>query len=1063
MISTSNLGLLVFCYVVFILAVGLVAEFIHKKWPRWVDNSIVYSFSLGVFCTAWTLFGSIQLATTSGMLFFAVFLGPVLGSIFWWPLLRKLIRIKNRFRITSIADFISARYNKLTGIGALSTVLILIGFVPYIALQISSMIRNTELLLRDPKTSNVLTANDSFELLLVAGIILITILFGLRRVISTDRNPAMTTTLAVESLFKLTAALVGGGFIVYFLNDGVLQSLEMLPKVVSDNYSFMGTTSPSQFVTWISYIVFSMFAVLFLPRQFHVAVIENSNENHVKTAKWLFPLFLLLINLFVLPIAVYGLKARLPVSMADTYFLRLPLMANNMPVALLIYFGGLSASLGMITAETAALSTMVTNQILAPIIVQYPVLYRLKRHFLKIRWVVAILLIMTGYYYQRALGSDTALISIGIISFLASMQFVPSILAGLYWEKVSSKGVYIAISVGFALWLYTAFIPTLAKDEILFSSDFIKYGLFRISWLRPEALFGLEGLSAISHSFLWCTFANVFGLVLGSKAFPATKSELAYARDFLYDEAEEEALTGLSMNRNQSSAMVLLAPKIVQAKELFELYFDPKTSLTLLNEISKKLHFLEPEQITIGELADLQFEIEVYLSGAIGAAAAHRSIQNHMLISKEEQKQLTEFIAATISDLGLSPRELRKKIDYHQEKETLLLKNTQELLAAKVAADAANLAKSAFLANMSHEIRTPLGAVLGFTDLIIDPQVQPSEKANFAAVIKRNGELLSNIINDILDLSKIESGKMQITTLNVLLAEVLTDTKTMLELQAKSKGIALGIAIDESVPDIIRTDPLRLRQVLINIIGNAIKFTSKGAVDVKVQRQSSKNGQDLLAFIVKDTGCGIREDQIIKLFVPFSQADDTSKRTFGGTGLGLVLSRRFANLLGGDVVLAQTSPDEGSTFTITIDPGPIHQIHPAETRAAKLIAFQGSRPRLEGIKILLAEDSPDNQFLVSRILKLAGATVEIASNGAEAVEMAQQDHYKVVLMDLQMPVMDGYEATAELRKKGYHGKIIALTAHTLDDDRKRCFEGGFDDHIGKPINRNILIEKMVAY
>ncbi len=318
--------------------------------------------------------------------------------------------------------------------------------------------------------------------------------------------------------------------------------------------------------------------------------------------------------------------------------------------------------------------------------------------------------------------------------------------------------------------------------------------------------------------------------------------------------------------------------------------------------------------------------------------------------------------------------------------------------------------------------------------------------------------LLSNIINDILDLSKIEAGKMQIVVHEVALTEILTDTKTLLDLQAKDKGIALNIIIDQNVPEIIRTDPLRLRQILINIIGNAIKFTARGSVDVKIEREPNAKGRDRLAFIVTDTGRGISAEEAEKLFAPFSQVDVTSKRKFGGTGLGLVLAKRFANLLDGDVVLTRSTTDKGSTFTITVDPGPTLSALPEPGKEIKTAAFHGEHPRLDGINVLLTDDSPDIQLVVSRFLKLAGATVDLASNGREAVEKTKQAHYHILLMDLQMPVMDGFEATAELRSDGYHGKIVALTAHTLSDDRERCLRSGFDDHLGKPVDRNVLIE-----
>lgn len=382
-----------------------------------------------------------------------------------------------------------------------------------------------------------------------------------------------------------------------------------------------------------------------------------------------------------------------------------------------------------------------------------------------------------------------------------------------------------------------------------------------------------------------------------------------------------------------------------------------------------------------------------------------------------------------------------------------------ELAFAKDAAEAANLAKSSFLANMSHEIRTPLGAVLGFAELITDPKEGPSQTAFYIAAIKRNSELLSNVINDILDLSKIEANKMNFDINEVALTEILTDAKTLLDLKAKEKGISLNITIDQTVPEIIKTDSLRLRQILNNIIGNAIKFTSKGSVDVSISK-SIENAQDLLQFVVKDTGQGISLDEAEKLFVPFSQVDSTSKRKFGGTGLGLVISKRFANLLGGDLVLTKTVSGEGSIFTITIDPGPILPAHLASESKPELTEAHGESPPLDGIKILLVEDSPDNQVLISRLLTLAGASVDTASDGQEAVEKAKKNNYDVLLMDLQMPVMDGYEATVELRKKGYSGKIIALTAHALSEERERCLKSGFNDHIVKPINRELLIQQV---
>jgi len=386
----------------------------------------------------------------------------------------------------------------------------------------------------------------------------------------------------------------------------------------------------------------------------------------------------------------------------------------------------------------------------------------------------------------------------------------------------------------------------------------------------------------------------------------------------------------------------------------------------------------------------------------------------------------------------------------------------KELQAAKDAAESANLAKSTFLANMSHEIRTPLGAVLGFSELLLNSQIGPSEKIRFASAIKHNGELLSKIINDILDLSKVEAGKMETEIKAVNLREVCTDTQSLLDLKASNKGIALNFTIDTDVPKIIFTDPIRLKQILLNIVGNAIKFTDKGYVQVQIKLDKSLLKSPKIIFIVEDSGRGISSEHAAKLFALFSQADNSTKRNFGGTGLGLFLSKRLSNLLGGDIKLTDSRLGQGSTFTLTIDPGPYDatEVKPEQFKKTSLnVNFDR---RLDGLKILLVDDSSDNRLLVSKFLMITGAEVDIVTNGLEAVQKAKDDNYDVLLMDLQMPIMDGYEATALLRQKGYSAPIVALTAHAMIEERNRCLSSGFDDHISKPVDRRLLIERIYS-
>lgn len=381
-----------------------------------------------------------------------------------------------------------------------------------------------------------------------------------------------------------------------------------------------------------------------------------------------------------------------------------------------------------------------------------------------------------------------------------------------------------------------------------------------------------------------------------------------------------------------------------------------------------------------------------------------------------------------------------------------------ELRQAKEEAEAANLSKSSFLANMSHEIRTPLGIVIGFSELIADQTISSSSRANFMAAIRRNGELLSKVINDILDISKVEAGRLDIESRQATLDDILGDIRLPLLMKAQEKGLNLTYSYAGYIPESIITDPHRLRQILYNVIGNAIKFTNKGNVDVVIKYNPTKNGESKLEVLVRDTGQGIAKDKVSKLFAPFSQVDSSLVRKYGGVGLGLDLSRKMARLLGGDVQLVSTELGKGSTFSITVNAGPVANL--ANVSSSVVHTTEGMALRLKNLRILLVEDSTDMQYLVSRILKMEGASVELASNGAEALAKVEKEAFDILVMDIQMPVMDGYEATSKLRSQGFRAPIIALTAHSMVEEKAKCLTSGFNEHISKPVKKEFLVQKI---
>jgi PAS domain S-box-containing protein len=393
-----------------------------------------------------------------------------------------------------------------------------------------------------------------------------------------------------------------------------------------------------------------------------------------------------------------------------------------------------------------------------------------------------------------------------------------------------------------------------------------------------------------------------------------------------------------------------------------------------------------------------------------------------------------------------------------------------QLRAAMETAEAATLAKSEFLANMSHEIRTPMTAILGFAETLLDVEMLEPDRVAAVQTIRRNGEHLLQIINDILDLSKVEAGRLEVESIPCSPMQVLAEVRTLMQVRADAKGLSFDVEWLGSIPAQIRTDPTRLRQILVNLIGNSIKFTETGRI--RLTARFAPNGADSrMQFDVIDTGIGMTEEQRSLLFQPFVQADSSTTRRFGGTGLGLTISRRLAELLGGDVVLLSTRPGHGTTFRVTIGTGTVDGVRMIEW--AGCVSPQqeakptgGASPASGGeltCSVLLAEDGPDNQRLISFILRKAGAEVTLADNGRTAVDeaLAARDEgrsFDVVLMDMQMPVLDGYEATRLLRGKGYQGKIVALTAHAMAGDRDKCLQAGCDDFATKPINRAKLIE-----
>lgn len=379
----------------------------------------------------------------------------------------------------------------------------------------------------------------------------------------------------------------------------------------------------------------------------------------------------------------------------------------------------------------------------------------------------------------------------------------------------------------------------------------------------------------------------------------------------------------------------------------------------------------------------------------------------------------------------------------------------------KMAAEAANTAKSTFLANMSHEIRTPLTAIIGFSETLLDTSQTMSERVESINTVIRSGKHLMQIINDILDLSKVEADKLDVEQLSVSPFEILSDVHSLVSLMAENKGLFFDVEYDFPMPEEIVTDPVRLKQIIINLCNNAVKFTQKGGVHVKVSFNNN-----LLTVNIVDTGIGLNKEQMEKIFSPFTQADTSTTRQYGGTGLGLHLSKQLAKKLGGDITVESTS-NIGSCFSLTVTTGDVDgnkllSYMPVIKQVSTQAITDDTGIKVTG-RVLLAEDNIDNQRLISMYLKKLGADIVIANNGKEAIELTADTDFDLILMDMQMPVMNGIDATIRLREMGYKKPIVALTANAMKEDMDACYQAGCDDFIHKPISQQKFKDAIIKF
>ena len=864
---------------------------------RSIISANVYALSLAVYCTSWTFYGSVGRATSGGLSFLTIYLGPTLMLMFVGVIV-KMIRISKAQRITSIADFIASRYGKSQFLAGLVTVIAVIGVVPYIALQLKAVAASFDVLFQQSSHTLLPWWLDS-TLLIAAVLALFTILFGTRHLDATERHEGMVAAIAFESVVKLVAFLAVGLFVTYGMFGGLSDLFQR--AAASPELHRLVQLDEARAGTWTALILLSGLAIIFLPRQFQIIVVENVDESHLKRAVWLFPLYLLLINIFVLPLALGGLLHFQGQSVnPDVFVLTLPMTRGAEALALLVFIGGLSAATGMVIVETIALSTMVCNDLVMPWLLRSTWLKIEKRQDLSglligIRRVAIALILLLGYIYFRVAGEAYALVGIGLISFAAVAQFAPAMFGGMYWKQGTRAGAISGLLAGFGIWLYTLLLPSFAKSGWI-GSGFVEHGLFGIGWLKAQALFGLTGMDEISHSLWWSLLANIGCYVAVSLNSKPDAVEAGQAERFVDVFRHAQRVTDTRLWRGNASVDALV--------ELLERFLGPLRARQQLAAYAGNRGAGDWRSLPAD--ADFVHFAEAELAGAIGSASARVMVAS---VGQEEDLGLEEVL--DILDEATQVRAYSRELETKQGE---LEAATAELREANERLRELDRMKDDFISTVTHELRTPLTSIRALSEMLHeDPRMGLVDRTRFLGIIVNEAERLTRLINQILDMAKMESGRAEWTTGKVDIGDVVREAMDSLGQLFREKDVALDGDIPASGP-IVLADRDRLTQVMINLLSNAVKFVPGGSGRVSVKL--TVDGK-FVRVAVSDNGPGLTAEECVVIFEKFRQGGNTLTDKPQGTGLGLPISRQIVEYFGGNLWV-ESQPGAGANFIFTV-------------------------------------------------------------------------------------------------------------------------------------------------
>ncbi|WP_425403656.1 ATP-binding protein [Hwanghaeella sp.] len=884
MLSTDILLFACLGYVALLFAVAFIVDRRTRTGPmRWLHSPVVYTLSISVYCTSWTFYGAVGSAARNGLEFITIYLGPTLVFVGWWWLLRKLVRIGRAHRVTSIADLISSRYGKSPSLAVLVTVIAVIATTPYIALQLQSVTRSYQVI-----AGEVDAITTAFWV--AAGMALFTILFGTRNLDANERHHGVVAAIALEAIVKLLALIAVGVFAVYGVSNGFGDIFaDVPPEVIRGTEDVFGPR-------WVTITFLSATAVICLPRQFQVTVVENIKESHLTTASWMFPLYLFGMTLFIMPIAIVGAKVMPEGANPDLYVLTIPLSENRHELALLAFLGGFSSATSMVIVAAIAVSTMVSNHIVMPVALRllpgdHAVSGDVRNLLLVSRRFSIAAILGLGFLYFHGSGGSDALAAIGLIAFVGVAQFLPSLIGGIFWRGATRKGALAGLVIGFALWAYTFFLPSFS-GELLLSKETLANGPWGIELLRPQAMFGLAGMDPLVHAVFWSVGMNALAFVLISSL--TRPNDLERLQSTLFVDVYRSSGGGPSrttVGTADSEDLFVLAQRILgtePARRLFdEMAAQQGTDAGLPHATDAVIARLERE-----------------LAGSIGAASAHAMVTR---IAGQESVGITELI-----DIADETQELIETSRQLAEKSAELEHAAQQLRNANERLKALDAQKDEFLSQVSHELRTPMTSIRSFSDILVsDENLSQEDRDRFVSIIQDESLRLTRLLDELLDMSRLEAGTVSLDLEKIEVNAAVTGAINAVSGMTRNNGVGVRVApVAEGT--LVRANDDRLRQVLINLLSNAVKYNTAATPTIRIV-STVKNDKVWIDII--DNGGGVTREESSMIFEKFARGSRADRDQ--GAGLGLPISRAIMRAMNGDLT-TEFARDGTSFFRLTL-------------------------------------------------------------------------------------------------------------------------------------------------